>query len=398
MLHVLDPVEIKDGEDDREFNEFWEWYESGGRLRSRELLVLGYIALKSREDEWKRRYDALLKEKNKMREVLQYEMELATRERVEREVAKETARIDAMSAVRNKEIEVEMMTYKGMYEAARKELHEVLSGALTHSRDKEIADLAASLKRAEEELGILRRSNYGKGVVGETIIRDFLRREWPTACIVDMAQTKHSCDLHMILDDREVWAFESKYKDTIVKSDIDKFYNDVIHMSIDPKFHGAVFISLKTANIPGKGDMCLEMVNGKVPVLFVGGTGEDWLMECTWFRHCMNMLMQVARQSKRVNNENMSVEALVEKLKPIMERIKKLRANINKMRNNVLASAISLTADMEADVRGLFEVVGEIMGGECGATPLPAGSFKCEKCARTFVNKQGLASHMRCCK
>ena len=397
MLHVLDPVEI--GEDDREFNEFWEWYERGGRTRSRELLVLGYIALKSREDEWKRRYDALLKEKNKMREVLQYEMELATRERIEREVAKETARIDAMSVVRNKEIEVEMLAYKGMYEAARKDLHEVMSGSLTMSCDKQIADLTASLKKAEDELGILRRSNYGKGVVGETIIRDFLRREWPAACIADTAQTKHSCDLHMILDDREVWAFESKYKDTIVKSDIDKFYNDVIHMSIDPKFHGAVFVSLKTANIPGKGDMCLEMVNGKVPVLFVGGVGEDWLMDCTWFRHCLNMLMQVARQSKRVNNENMNAEALVAKLKPIMERIKKLRSNINKMRNNVLASAMSLTADMEADVRGLFELVGEILG-EGGCTP-PTGTpdgFKCEKCARLFVNKQGLASHMRCCK
>jgi hypothetical protein len=390
MLHVLDPVEIKDADNDREFNEFWEWYEGGGRLRSRELLVLGYIALKSREDEWKRRYDALLKEKNKMREVLQYEMELATRERVDREVAKETAR----SAVRNKEIEVEMLAYKGMYETARKELHEVMSGSLTTSRDKQIADLTASLKKAEEELGILRRSNYGKGVVGETIIRDFLRREWPAACIVDTAQTKHSCDLHMVVDDREVWAFESKYKDTIVKSDIDKFYNDVVHMSIDPKFHGAVFVSLKTGNIPGKGDMCLEMVNGKVPVLFVGGTGEDWLMDCTWLRHCLDMLMQVARQSKRTNNECMNAEALVAKLKPIMERIKKLRSNINKMRTNVLASAMSLTADMEADVRGLFELVGEILGE---GAPL-SGSFKCEKCARVFVNKQGLASHMRCCK
>ena len=390
MLHVLDPVEIKEADNDREFYEFWEWYEGGGRLRSRELLVLGYIAIKSREDEWKRRYDALLKEKNKMREVLQYEMELATRERVDREVAKETAR----SAVRNKEIEVEMLAYKGMYETARKELYEVMSGSLTTSRDKEIADLTASLKKAEEELGILRRSNYGKGVVGETIIRDFLRREWPAACIVDTAQTKHSCDLHMVVDDREVWAFESKYKDTIVKSDIDKFYNDVVHMSIDPKFHGAVFVSLKTGNIPGKGDMCLEMVNGKVPVLFVGGTGEDWLMDCTWLRHCLDMLMQVARQSKRTNNDNMNAEALVAKLKPIMERIKKLRSNINKMRTNVLASAMSLTADMEADVRGLFELVGEILGE---GAPL-SGSFKCEKCARVFVNKQGLASHMRCCK
>jgi hypothetical protein len=399
MLFHLEPVEIGDEDADCEFNEFWEWYQGvAGKGRLREVLILGYYALKSQDDAWKRRYDLVvkeynnvIKEKNQIREQVKYEMEASIREKVDREVA----RIDAMSMVRNKEIEVEMLAYKGLYEAAKKEMSELVGGALMRGREKEIADLTAALKRAEDELGILRRSNYGKGVVGEAIVRDVLKREYPAACIVDTAQVKHSCDLHMVLDDREVYAFESKYKDTIVKTDIDKFYNDVIHMSVDPRFHGAVFVSLKTANIPGKGDLCLEMVGGKIPVLFVGGT-EDWLSGSQWFKYCLNVLVQVARQQKKHGNEGFTAQAIVSKLEPVMERIKRLRSNISKMRSQVLGTAMTLTSDMENDIRALFGVMGEILGNSASHEEFE-DNFKCEKCSRTFMTKKGLTSHIRSC-
>ena len=264
-------------------------------------------------------------------------------------------------------------------------------------REREIADLTTALKRAEDELGVLRRSNYGKGVVGEAMVRDVLKREYPAACVMDTAQMKHACDLHMVLDDREIYAFESKYKDTIVKSDIDKFYNDVSHMSVDPKFHGAVFVSLKTANIPGKGELCLELVGGKIPVLFVGGA-EDWLSGSSWFKYCLNVLVQVARQQKKHGNEGSSACAIVSKLEPVMERIKRLRANITKMRNQVLGTAMSLTTDMENDVRALFDVIGTILGEDVAVNADHAvAQFKCERCSRTFMTKQGLTTHMRKC-
>ncbi len=67
--------------------------------------------------------------------------------------------------------------------------------------------------------------------------------------------------------------FESKYKQKIQKTDIDKFINDVSSQSsfID----GAVFVSIMSPNIPNKGSLFVDIVSdANKPVLYIGYDGK----------------------------------------------------------------------------------------------------------------------------
>lgn len=323
------------------------------------------------------------------------ELELKNRELADAEVKMgllvDKARAEALAEMASKQ--VEMNKFELLYVEAEKKLQAALEGTLLRSQECVIAGLQRDLKNKEDELAVLKKTNFGRGVVGETMVVDFLRRTYCDACVEDKSHVKHSCDVWMTLGNGDYFAFECKFKDTInSKGDIDKFYNDVTSMSRDAKFLGGVFVSCKTCNIPGKGALCVEVFNDR-PLLFVGFDGDDGF-DAGWLKQCMVILFQLAQHQKSLVGKSSSIQDVVKKLVPLLDKIKKLRGSIDKIRKVHLTQVLSLTDDMDKELACMFEEILGVTGNQSGGGGV---MFHCEKCNQAFKTKVALGKHVKGC-
>ena len=103
------------------------------------------------------------------------------------------------------------------------------------------------------------------GQIGEAIIERWVKELFEMAEVTLTASEPHATDLHLRLQNR-LFLLEVKNKIEIHKKDIDKFIRDVEENS--QSVHGAIFISLNTPAIPGKGDYLLEYV-GETPTIYL---------------------------------------------------------------------------------------------------------------------------------
>lgn len=103
------------------------------------------------------------------------------------------------------------------------------------------------------------------GAVGEELISGWVTELFTNASITDMSHITAAGDLHVKINNR-LLLLEIKNKNTIVKSDIDKFIRDVNENT--PDITGGLFISINSPSIPGRGDFSLEYVNN-VPVIYL---------------------------------------------------------------------------------------------------------------------------------
>ena len=103
------------------------------------------------------------------------------------------------------------------------------------------------------------------GAVGEELISGWVTELFTNASITDMSHITAAGDLHVKINNR-LLLLEIKNKNTIVKSDIDKFIRDVSENA--PDITGGLFISINSPSIPGRGDFSLEYVNN-VPVIYL---------------------------------------------------------------------------------------------------------------------------------
>lgn len=371
--------------------------ELGRAQHADELAAVKAVTLK--ELEWKTQ--AALKElelKNRELDMAKAEalkeLELKNRELADAEVKMgllvDKAKAEAMAEMAGKQVEANK--FELLYLEAEKKLQAALEGTLLRSQECVIDGLQRDLKNKEEELACLKRTNFGRGVVGETMIVDFLRRTYCDACVEDKSHCKHSCDVWMTLSNGDYFAFESKFKDTInSKGDIDKFYNDVASMSRDARFLGAVFVSCKTCNIPGKGALCVEVFNDR-PLLFVGFDGEDGF-DGGWLKQCLVILFQLAQHQKNVVGKSTSIQDVVKKLVPLLDKIKKIRGSIEKIRKVHLTQVMSLTDDMDKDLACMFEEIVGVTGNQSDGMVM----FHCEKCNQAFKTKLALGKHVKGC-
>lgn len=134
-----------------------------------------------------------------------------------------------------------------------------------------VQKLKDDIKQKEMEISMLRNTNAVKGMVGEASIAEELRRTFADCEVGHTGKTAHACDLHMKLGGGpSTVVFESKYKSCIDKRDVDKFIRDVkqLRNTMPSDLLGAVFVSMVSANIPHKGSLSFEYIEG-LPVMYV---------------------------------------------------------------------------------------------------------------------------------
>ena len=303
-----------------------------------------------------------------------------------------------------------------LYDDARSRINEILSGDMA----RELEALRKRLQETEGALSVARRSNFGRGAIGEHRVASFLRNAFPTFTVCDTSKDPHSCDLWMKTENNnEFFAFESKNKETIVaRGDLDKFYGDISRLAEKhgDNFMGGVFVSCRTSNIPGKGALHVEVFEDR-PVLFAGfndedGGGGDFM----WLRDILSMFMSIASHLKKLRTNRTTDDSdggklfIQEKLAPMLDRVNRVRSCVERMRSVHLAASIDLAMQAGEELRSLFTDIMAVCGvlpqqpDVSGSTNTTASGsttnnngVQCERCGRWFKARRGIVMHERKC-
>lgn len=262
-------------------------------------------------------------------------------------------------------IRAESVRHKEMYDEMCRQMDSMMHCNVVN-------DLKRQLAEVTEALDISRRSNYGKGAVGEHFVASCLRTIFTDCEVVDTSRTPHACDLWMHLNPGSgyFFAFECKNKVAITsKGDVSKFYSDVESLSEKhgSKFLGGVFVSCKTCNIPGKGPLKIEILKNKTPILFIGIDSQ--IGSGSWFHDIIKIFVSVAQQLSLSNKQSecdkedvrdKNIKQLLDKIVPMVERINKTRMFIDRIRSTHLAAAIDASTHADEELRCLIIELSEI--------------------------------------
>lgn len=290
-----------------------------------------------------------------------------------------------------------------------------------------IADSAHDheLNRLKAEIQVLKGSNNVKGRVGEALLREVLQTSLTDWEVVSTGKTPHECDIHMINSAGEIIMVESKYKDNIAKSDMDKFTADIAHMEETKRpYIGAMFVSIKTPNIPHKGCVRLEVLN-KRPVLYLGFRGEDELHQ--QLIHYTRVFVQYCQAcaDARANNTNDEIDTLFSAVNEHFQTTQLLKSQVSRLQRQHQDTARTI-ADMEKTTQTMvlqmegflrkhnrlsssLSIVPIVVSLATTATTTALsnqvtiidattiGPYACNKCDTRFTNKKKLAIHVKQC-
>jgi hypothetical protein len=263
---------------------------------------------------------------------------------------------EAQLARLRSERDEECHAFKVLYHDAKQRLDEALTGMYA----QRVTELQCALQRANDKLGVLQRSNAGKGAWGESLLTDYLRNRFLDWEVTDTSRSKHSCDIWMKRGDERFVAVESKYKASICATDLSKFVTDVDYMgrTNGDALIGAVFVSVRSKNIPGKGELELEYANGR-PVLYVGFCGEDDL-DGPFLKHCICMLVKVGDMVQGLVKHNADAAAVIHRVRPLLKHAQSMRRTVDGLKA-ACKKTIDGIAKLETDVREVFETIDSIV-------------------------------------
>ena len=304
-------------------------------------------------------------------ESLRYKMLLENKRESEEELR---IRIENMTRL---QCEQETIKFKTLYEELK------AKNEVDVEKEKRIDEL-------EREVSILKKTNFAKGNKGEHLILNYLQKRFPLFEYKDCSKEKHSGDIHMIKVDNcgDFIMIESKYKETISKQDVDKFYSDIEHLEKTGRgLTGAIFVSLMTKNIPHIGEMRIEIVKG-VPILFIGFNGEEEFEQ--WFDRYIALICELASYGKKCRLNENNVDDIMRKISPLLDNVKMLKNNIEKMRTVHLMHVNTAAADIEQGIKKLMDSIGELLSREKVSM-----SETCLICNASFASKRSLTTHMR---
>lgn len=285
------------------------------------------------------------------------------------------------------------------------EKDERLREAYTSEKKDRIQVLELLIQQKEAEIHTLKTCNYVKGTLGEQTIMNALREYYPRHDIAYTGKTACEGDIHMTdTQDNTLVLIESKYKQTISRNDIDKFCRDVSAVSekqTSTMCVGGVFISLLTKNIPGKGDVYMDIIGG-IPVLYIGFSNvEDFVAV---FKKYMDMFLTLTKFHKSQGVKESTLDELFNEINFYFNLMQKNKTRVEEFRKNTLAKLTKFIGDIENDTKILEHRMEDLLRkNNClkyesmPASSIATMSHVCATCHESFPNKRQLTMHSKQC-
>lgn len=264
--------------------------------------------------------------------------------------------------------------------------------------NEQVDVLRKQLAERDIEIKTLKASNHVKGATGERILVRYLQQHFPEFETENRGHHGHEADIHMVNSKNEMYVVESKYKDRITNTDIDKFYRDITQLSASHKILGGIFVSIKCRSIPTKGSLAFEQ-RGGIPVMFIAFDNQDEV-EASLNRY-MKLFMDVSLLMVDKAEENDENKVIMERLATPFSLIKKNKARIEKIRNEHLAAINKMVLELEHDNMEALMMIEELIGRDVHPSKKRKQTAKalheCAACKRTFKTAGGLTSHSKRC-
>lgn len=260
------------------------------------------------------------------------------------------------------------------YEEATKQYNEYVKGELDGSKEREISELKA-------RLSVVESSNAYKGTIGELTIRDVLARRFPSHEIRDTSAMNAMSDIHIVDEMGYTVVIESKNKATVTAQDVAKSTNDIKHVSakIGDRFVGYLFVSLRSGNIPRKGELCYELIEGK-PCIWYGCSNRNMLEDD--IAKLVTLLWQ-----HRSWHSDVKKDEVTPKINSYMLKVSELKKSIESL-NGSLASMKTQVVSMQGTVSWIYDDMCDLVGR------VPTTLHACCHCGATYKRKGDLDRHI----
>ena len=263
-----------------------------------------------------------------------------------------------------------------------------LRSELTQARDE--------LKAKAAELRALKATNHGKGASGENALCDLLKRHFPRMSVRMSGSESHSGDLH--LQDPasgDFVLFESKNKDRVTPGDVAKFYRDVDETGTTTinggRCVGAVFVSLRSRGIPGKGDVALEL-RGGVPVMFVSFDNEEAATELlpSQAHVIVGLCFAMSCSRAKTQTDGKEIEGVLQEISTVIAILHRNMQRVTKLRAEHLASMQRVLMDMERENGEVIKLMGAVLVRHGFVQENAPKDFPCRKCGKKYKSQSAL--------
>jgi uncharacterized protein YkvS len=256
----------------------------------------------------------------------------------------------------------------------------------------EIKHLKSMVKERENEIAKMKMCNTMKGNLGESLVRELLSKQMTMHEIQDMSACGGMSDMHLVNHKNERIVVECKNKHTIALSDVEKSLRDIecLVEEFGDKFVGYLFVSIRSCNIPRKGEFYIEYIKGR-PILWYGmdvESNESYEKEFGNVIKIMNRLCLLFKggEDKR--------EDLQQKLNLYFSKIKEQK----KLTGTIISSMKTMRGHVEQlnnNITFVFDDMSEYLMDVTSVAP--GKSFTCSICDRTFKTQGGLTKHLKTC-
>lgn len=267
------------------------------------------------------------------------------------------------------------------------------------SKDEEIASKEADIRAKDLKIARLNCSNAVKGAVGERDVMEWLR-DSGDFCSFEFKPTSSICaasDFHVINPATgEFIAVEVKNKDDVRAADVAKSNRDIMdmHERFPRQFVGYAFVSIRSANIPGKGSVVMDFADGSsVPTLWWGASSSA---SCDDSKHELRTLFRalwsVARNFAPLRDQRIEQDELAHKIVHAVERLGKCKDALHSLQQGL--HAVKKHADfIESECSGVLSYLVRYMADSGIKKCVDEPDQTCTKCTRSFKTPAGLQRH-----
>jgi hypothetical protein len=278
------------------------------------------------------------------------------------------------------------------WKAQCEKLQEQLDGVAPYRR--ELDAMRERLTEKQRQVDVMCRTNAARGNVGEDAISRAVAAAFPSATVSDASKSKQACDIHVAFPDGRLVALESKNKGIVTPGDVEKFVRDIRALKVSKaKFAGGVFVSVASPNIPNKGDLFCEVVDG-LPATYVGFP-ESTGLDAEFLAKVVKMHLQVYDVCVAFGRRSAVASDVVTRVQGLFQHVQKIRGQAEKMRASC-AGIIDGIDTMKRDVDALFDGMHEMLAAHVDDVDalVSETTVNCSVCGKVFSCK-GIKSHMK---
>lgn len=266
-------------------------------------------------------------------------------------------------------------------------LEKKLNDILQNIYNDSVKQLKDTIKQKEVEISCLRGNNTVKGQIGEKMIIDSLRNIFNDVEVSHTGTKAHVCDVHMTFNNNKKIVFESKFKGSIEKRDVDKFYKDVEGLPKD--VIGGVFVSLLSRNIPNKGCINFEITaETKRPIMYVAYNDDNEFN--LHFPHHIMMFTKLCDVYIEDVDGKVGVNDIIDEIKFLYNMLGKNKRRLDDFKTKFL----KFYGDIDDDNCILFKRIENVIKNIPNQKVSQKKMFICSQCTFTCATKKTLDGHV----